>query len=159
MFISSKHRGVTLVELLVSLVIISILASVALPYAEISVRRKKEVELHRSLRHIRTAIDEFHADWNKGMIPASPIVASDNGYPTQLNVLTEGVKLSDGKFKRYLRRIPTNPFFTYTEGESGWRLVGYEEKSESLFWNERDVYDVKFMSEQKALNGSQYKDW
>ena len=49
---SSKksERGLTLIELLVTLAILSILAAAALPYAELTVRRDHELELRRALR-------------------------------------------------------------------------------------------------------------
>ena len=53
---SSSNRGLTLIELLVTLVILSILAAAAVPYAELTVRRDKEMELRRTLRQVRTAI-------------------------------------------------------------------------------------------------------
>ena len=56
-------QGVTLIELLVTLAIIFILASVALPIAKVSAKRSKELELRQTLRVVRTAIDNFRRDW------------------------------------------------------------------------------------------------
>ena len=79
---SSKPRavfGFTLIELLVTLAILSILAAAALPYAELTVRRDRELELKRSLREVRSAIDAFHEDWVAGRISRSGNNASDDG--------------------------------------------------------------------------------
>ena len=56
-------RGVTLIELLVTLVIMFILASVALPFTKVSAKRSQELELRQTLRTIRVAIDTFRRDW------------------------------------------------------------------------------------------------
>ncbi len=160
MWLSSNTKGLTLIELLVSVAIISILASVAIPYAEITVRRDKEIELHRALRVMRSAIDAFHRDWLDGKIAAEAAIASDNGYPRKFATLTDGINLTDGQFKRYLRRIPRNPLSiaTLPPGEQ-WQLRGYAEALDAQFWNEKDIYDVKVSSDRQALDGSYYKDW
>src|SRR5512139_2399361 len=82
-----RNSGVTLLELLVTLVILSILASAALPYAELSVRRSRELELNQALRDIRNAIDAFHDDWIAGKISHSSSSASEDGYPRNLEIL------------------------------------------------------------------------
>src|SRR5512142_888345 len=104
--------GLTLIELLVTLAILSILAAAALPYAELTVRRDKELELRRSLREVRTAIDAFHDDWVAGRITHTDDTASADGYPKTLQVLVQGVDTgrAAGSKRRYLRRIPRAPF-------------------------------------------------
>ncbi len=160
MWLSNKIRGLTLIELLVSLVIISILASVALPYAEVTVRRNKEIELRRSLREIRSALDDFHSDWRARKIPLWNNVAGDYGYPRELEQLVEGVQLDDGRVKRYLRRVPRNPLSDQTsEVREQWLLRGYEDSIDNKTWNGKDVYDVKVPSDRQALDGSWYRDW
>lgn len=160
MWSSNKNDGVTLIELLVSLSIVVILATVAMPYGEIVVKRSKEIELRRSLREIRTAIDNFHFDWKAGNMAQTNEVASAYGYPLSLQVLTEEVVLGDGSLKRYLRRIPRNPLSKQTVGVSEqWLLRGYEDSLKNSLWNAKDVYDVKISSDQRALDGSWYRDW
>ena len=58
-------RGVTLIELLITLAIIFILASVAQPITRIAGKRVKELELKADLRALRTAIDDFKRDWDR----------------------------------------------------------------------------------------------
>src|SRR5881397_88811 len=87
---SSNSRGLTLVELLVALAILSILAAAALPYAEVTVRREKELELRRALRDVRTAIDAFYEDSKSGKVSKTSGAASEDGYPKTLQVLVDG---------------------------------------------------------------------
>jgi general secretion pathway protein G len=51
--------GFTFIELVVATAVMMVLASAALPIARVSMRRQKEVELRRSLREMRAAIDDF----------------------------------------------------------------------------------------------------
>lgn len=159
---SSSTDGLTLVELLVTLVILSILAGMALPYAEIAVRRGKELELRRSLREIRTAIDAFHEDWRTGLISKTGSGPSDDGYPKTLQVLIDGTEAGDAKggMRRYLRRIPHDPFAEPgTDIEDQWMIRGYQDDADALSWNGIDVYDVQTVSEATAIDGSEYRNW
>jgi len=159
---SSADRGLTLVELLVTLVILSILATAALPYAEVAVRREKEVELRRSLRDLRSAIDVFHDDWVGGKISRTASGGSEDGYPKSLQVLVDGADSGDAKGTRrkYLRRVPRDPFADAAKPPpEQWVLRGYQDTADSLVWGGRDVYDVRSASEGVALDGSRYRDW
>src|SRR2546427_1991142 len=131
---SSNSRGLTLIELLVALAILSILAAAALPYAEVTVRREKELELRRALRDVRTAIDAFYEDWKGGKISRTSTAASEDGYPKTLQVLVAGADSGDakGSKRRYLRRIPRDPFSEQTHPpaeRSEERRVGKECRS------------------------------
>lgn len=155
-------RGFTLIELVVALAILSILAAAALPYAEITITRNKELELRRTLREVRSAIDRFHEDWETGKISKLGNDTSDDGFPRTLQALVEGVEAGDAKGgkRKYLRRIPGDPF-----GEAGrnpidqWVLRGYQDEPDTLSWNGRDVYDVRSRSDRVALDGTRYRDW
>jgi general secretion pathway protein G len=154
--------GLTLVELLVTLVILSILAAAALPYAEVAVRREKELELRRALREVRGAIDGFYEDWKGGKISRLSSQASEDGYPKTLQVLVEGADTGDakGSRRRYLRRIPRDPFAEGARAPAEhWVLRGYQDAADSLIWGGRDVYDVRSAAEGTALDGSRYKEW
>lgn len=143
-----------------TLVLLSILASVAMPYAEITVRRTKEVELHRALREVRAAIDDFHHDWEEGLIPPLSRIASKDGFPTRLDVLTDGVRLTDGRIHKYLRRVPYDPFAdSRLPASEQWRLIGYRDKSDSSNWNQEDIYDIRTRSTQQGIDKSFYHDW
>lgn len=154
--------GLTLIELLVALVILSILAGAALPYAEVTVHRNKELELRRSLRKIRTAIDAFHDDWKNGKISKFSDAASDDGYPKTLQVLVDGVDLAgaSGKRRYYLRRIPRDPFADQTVAPAEqWVLRSYQDPPDTASWGGQDVYDVHSASNRTALDGSKQRDW
>lgn len=160
MSLSSNARAFTLIEMLVSIVILTILASVAMPYAETIAKRQKEVELRRAFREMRTAIDVFHQDWRGGLIPSDNTVASEYGYPKRIELLVEGVRHTDGQLKRYLRRIPSNPFASQEiEVAEQWLWRGYEDSQDTEFWNGRDVYDVRTVNAGRALDGSSYREW
>ena len=155
--------GVTLIELLVTLAILSILAAAALPYVELTVRRDKELELRRSLREVRSGIDAFHGDWIAGRITHSDGVASADGYPRKLQVLVEGADTGDarGGKRRYLRRLPRDPFAetATTAPANQWVIRGYQDKPDTLTWNGRDVYDIHSASPAQAIDGTDYRDW
>lgn len=158
----SRPAGFSLIELMVSVLILSVLAAVALPYAGKAVVREKEMTLRTNLREIRTAIDRFHDDWKRGRIPPGARVASEDGFPRSLAVLVQGV--DDGTLKGgrtyYLRRVPANPFADQTlPAEKQWHLRSYQDAPGSRQWGGEDVYDVTTGIDQEALNGSCYCDW
>ncbi len=62
---ATGSRGSSLMEMIVVLAILSLLASMAMPYAKKSYQREKELELREALRTVRTAIDKFHDDWER----------------------------------------------------------------------------------------------
>lgn len=161
---SSRRRagGLTLIELLVTLVILSILAAAALPYAEVTVRREKELELRQSLRQVRNAIDAFHDDWKGGKIPKTSDAASEDGYPKTLQILVDGAEggLAKDTKLRYLRRIPRDPFADSTRDPAEqWVLRGYQDEPDAMTWSGKDVYDLHSASEETAIDGTRYKDW
>lgn len=152
----------TLVEMLVVLAVLSILAVLSLPFAEMTIRRGKELELRRSLREIRNAIDRVHADWELDRISRLSRRLSENGYPKTLSVLVEGIKTGDaaGTRRKYLRRIPRDPFVdpAITPDEQ-WALLSYRDASDATVWGGEDVYDVHSNNQRTAINGSKYQDW
>ena len=57
-----QQRGFSLIELVITITVLSILTMGVLPLVKISVKRQKEQQLRETLRQIRIAIDEFHRD-------------------------------------------------------------------------------------------------
>ena len=54
-----RAAGFTLIELVITVAIVGLVASVAFPMAELAVQRGKERELRDALQQIRTAIDGY----------------------------------------------------------------------------------------------------
>lgn len=158
-----RQFGLTLVELIVVLAVLSILAAAALPFAEVTIQRSNEYELKQALREIRMAIDEFHSDWLNGRISQASDAASEYGYPVSLEVLVQGVELSGVSTSRryYLRRIPYDPFADKMKPpEEQWVLRSYSDAPDSIInWGGEDVYDVYSSSQQEALDGTMLQDW
>src|ERR1700688_2414592 len=83
-----RQSGFTLIELVVTLTLVSVLALVAVPLYEVTVARTKESELRAALRQIRTALDAYKYAADNGTISKG---AADSGYPANLVVLVQGV--------------------------------------------------------------------
>ena len=153
------QRGLTLLELIIALVILGILAAAALPMAEVAATRSKELELRRSLRDVRTAIDTWKADYDRA-VAEKKIIASINetGYPESLEKLVEGNDWG-GLYpykRKYLRRIPVDPF---DEFEEGWGMRSYKDDPDSTVYGGEDLYDVYSQSTRRALDGTYYNTW
>lgn len=167
-----REDGVTLLELLVTMTIVVILASVAMPLSKVSKKRAQEIELRQHLRMIRSAIDAFKLEWNRdGEVLLGPVcvknkltckdVTSPYGYPKSLDVLL-GVKLTGEEAtlrgtttRRYLRGMPLDPL----TGKADWMLRCYKDQPKPSSWCGEDVYDVMTHSEAAALDGTKYQDW
>ncbi len=151
--------GLSLVELIIAMAILSVLAAAVLPLAEVTVTRTKELELRRALRDIRSAIDEYKADYDQA-VKEKKILTSINetGYPEELKELLEGNDWG-GLYpfkKKYLRRIPKDPFDKYDEG---WGMRAYADDPDSTVFGGGDVYDVYSQSDALALDGTPYNTW
>ncbi len=156
-----KCRGVTLVELVVAVAVLAILASAVFPIARMTVKRQKEYELRQNLRIIRKAIDDYKKAYDEKKIPQ---ILGASGYPKSLRELVEGVddltSATYGKKIVFLRRIPRDPFNDNMEltPEETWGIRSYGSPPEDPKEGE-DVYDVYSLSEEKAIDGTYYKDW
>lgn len=154
-----RNSGFTLTEMLVTLTILAILTSVALPLAKTAVKREKEISLRRNLRLIRDAIDAYKhlADEKK-----FEIEDDSEGYPPDLETLVEGVEVKvivddreTTKKVKFLRRIPLDPMTNSTE----WGLLSYQDDYDDDDWGGENVYDVYTKSPKKALDGTYYREW
>ena len=156
--IVASDRGFTFVELLVVSTILLILASAVMPLARVTIQRQKEVELHRDLREMRTAIDKFKDAADAGVIAPTEIQPGNENYPSSLQQLVDGVTKNNdqtGIKLKFLRRIPVDPM----TNSNDWGLRAYGDKPDSTSWGGSNVYDVYTKSDGKALNGTKYKDW
>lgn len=146
-------KGFTLIELLITVAIMGLLASVALPLAEVTVQRGKEADLRYSLREVREAIDAYKRASDDGAVEKA---LNKSGYPPTLAVLVEGaVDKRDPKGARiyFLRRVPADP----VSGQE-WGLRSYASAADAPSPGQ-DVFDVYSRSEHAGLNGIAYRDW
>jgi general secretion pathway protein G len=146
---------VTLLEMVVTIGVLLILASVIVPTARFTVKRQKELELRRSLRDMRKAIDDYKKYCDAGLIPKEGV--DSECYPTELEILVEGVdKVGTVAQKiKFLRRIPIDPFTKSTD----WGKRSLQDDADSSSWGQQSVYDVYTSYEGTALDGTEYKDW
>jgi general secretion pathway protein G len=63
-FSLKQVEGFTLIELVITITVLTILTLGVIPLLKISVKRQKEQQLRLALRQMRTAIDEFRRDTN-----------------------------------------------------------------------------------------------
>jgi general secretion pathway protein G len=152
----ANRHAFTIIELIIVIAIISTLAVIAIPMVETSVKRERELDLKRSLRDLRTAIDDYHDFIIKNKIEFDE---DSYGYPEELDVLVKGLEYRDAKnnerVRKFLRRIPIDPM----TGSLEWGLRSYQDKKDSMHWGGENIWDVYTKSDKKALNGSYYKDW
>jgi len=145
------ERGLTLVELLVTVAILSILASAAVPIARFKVKRDKERELRRDLWEMRDAIDHYKDAADKGAIQ---VKLESQNYPPDLETLVNGVDIQ-GKKVKFLRRIPVDPM----TGRPEWGLHSMQDDPQSDSYGGQSVFDVYSKSTSTALDGTRYSDW
>lgn len=115
----SEQRGFSLMELVITITVMTILTMGVIPLLKVSVKRQREQQLRDDLRQMRTAIDEFHRD-TVGMPcsgtlgppptggprppvdPRSKVVISDctifgvdnpDKYPPDLDTLVNGINV------------------------------------------------------------------
>ena len=70
MSIAAKQSGFSLIELVITITVLTILTLGVIPLVKVSVRRQKEQQLRDALRQMRTAIDEFHRDTIGMVVPS-----------------------------------------------------------------------------------------
>jgi general secretion pathway protein G len=145
------EQGLTLVELIITVAILSILASAALPVARFQVKRQNERELRRYLWEMRDAIDAYKDAADKHAFQTK--VDSQN-YPPDLETLVNGVDVQ-GKKVKFLRKIPVDPM----TGKAEWGLRSMQDDPGSESFGGQSVFDVYSKSQGTALDGSKYSTW
>lgn len=182
-------HGVSYLELMFVAALLSVMTALVLPTARNMHRQVREKELARGLAKIRSAIDRYHRDWERGCIESD----DEGGWPRDLVELNEGVEWSDlpacqptpdagapapappsgerprrqlgpkepPEKKIYLARIPRDPFNRVNEewDVSGWKARGYDDEPDSTTWRGNSVYDVYSSSELTALDGTKHSEW
>lgn len=155
-----RMRGFTLIELVITVAIVSILASAVLPLHELVVTRAKEQDLRRSLREIRAALDAHKQASDEGRILKR---VGESGFPKRLEDLAEGIEdqRSPNREKMYfLRRIPRDPFAAdpnQTAAET-WGKRSYSSPPDDPSEGD-DVFDVYTLATGTGINGRPYKEW
>ena len=155
-----RQAGFTLIELVITLAIIGLLASAAMPLASMTIQRAKESELRAALRDIRSAIDAYKEAAERGRVMVD---ADKSGYPADLKLLYQGVEDATNPEKTkiyFMRRLPRDPFFPDGSAapEDTWGLRSYASPPDNPQAGE-DVFDVYSLSKGTGLNGVPYHDW
>ena len=127
---SPTQAGFSLLELMISMFIIIILLSVALPAYQRTVQHAKETVLKENLWQMRRAIDQYTAD--KGKLPAS---------------------LDDLVTDKYLHEKPVDPITEKTE----WQEVQGEDKNSAD--GNQGLVNVKSIAEGTDSEDKQYTEY
>jgi general secretion pathway protein G len=152
------EHGFTFLELVIVTAILMILASTIMPMAQVTAQRQREVELRRSLREMRTAIDKFKDAVDQGQIPTTELEPGNEGYPPDLETLVNGVSAANdatGRKLKFLRKIPIDPMTNSTD----WGKRAYQDRPDSQSWGGKNVYDVYTTYKGTALDGTKFQDW
>ncbi len=131
--------------------ILSILASAAVPITRFERKREKERELRYDLWTMRAAIDKYKdaADRN-----AFQTKVDSQGYPPDLATLVKGVDVQ-GKKVRFLRQIPIDPM----TGKDEWGERSMQDDPDATSFGGQNLFDVYSKAEGTALDGTKYSTW
>lgn len=157
---TSRIRGFSLIELMITLAVVAVLASVIVPVAQTSMQRSREQDLRLALRDLRNAIDLYKKAHDEGRIRKS---VGETGYPNNLAILVDGEEdVRDPKHRKiyFLRRIPRDPMHPDAGAPAAdtWAKRAYASEPENPQEGE-DVYDVHSKSIGVGLNGVPYRQW
>ncbi len=154
-----RARGFTLIELMITVAIVGVMVSVAMPLAQLTMQRSKEQDLRAALRQIREGIDAYKKAVEEGRVARR---ADETGYPRQLDALVDGVedlRATDRRKIYFMRRLPRDPFADNAQSSAeSWGKRSYasppEAPAEGI-----DVYDVYSRTAGIGLNGIPYREW
>ena len=128
----TQSAGFTLIELMIVIAIIGILLTLAIPSFVGAVKHAREAALKEDLQTMRTAIDSYTMDKQKG--------------PQSLDDL-----IQDG----YLRTIPEDPI---TRSKDTW-VTDSSDSMVSLDETEPGITDVHSGSSETGSDGQPYSSW
>jgi len=129
---TEKDAGFTLLELMIVMAIIGILATLAVPSFIGALRSSKEAVLKSDLQTMRTAIDSYTEDKQKGPQSLQDLV--DNGY---------------------LRAIPVDPM---TKANDTW-VTDTSDSMRSVDETDPGIDDVHSGSQETGSDGQAYSSW
>jgi general secretion pathway protein G len=163
-----RQRGISFVEVMATVMILMILAGAIIPVSRTVNKRRKEMDLRRALRQLRTALDVYNAYCNPNPAIPSPDAhvpprkvepCNDHPGPKSLDDLVKGVAYTNyvGEDKlKILRKIPVDPMTNSTE----WGMRCYSQDPTETTWCGKDVWDVFSKSNAVSLDGkSKYSEW
>ncbi|MGD0546924.1 MAG: type II secretion system protein [Terracidiphilus sp.] len=145
------ERGLSFVELIITVTILSILAGAAVPMARFQVKRQNERMLRYDLWMMRDAIDHYKDAADKNAFQTK---VDSQGYPPDLETLVKGEEVQTKKV-RFLRYIPVDPM----TGKAEWGLRSMQDDPKSDSYGGQSVFDVYSKSTGTALDGTKYSDW
>ena len=128
----TQSAGFTLIELMIVMAIIGILITLAIPSFVGAIKHAREAALKEDLQTMRTAIDTYTMDKQKG--------------PQSLDDL-----IQDG----YLRAIPEDPM---TRQKDTW-VTDSSDSMYSLDETEPGITDVHSGSTETGSDGQPYSSW
>ncbi len=149
--ISRREAGVTLVELIITVAILSILASAAVPITRFEHKREKERELRYDLWTLRAAIDKYKDAADR---QAFQTKVDSYNYPPDLATLVKGVDVQ-GKKVKFLRRIPIDPM----TGKDEWGMRSMQDDADATSFGGQNLFDIYSKSDGTALDGTKYSTW
>lgn len=127
-----QSAGFTLIELMIVMAIIGILITLAIPSFVGAIKHAREAALKEDLQTMRTAIDTYTMDKQKG--------------PQSLDDLVQ-----DG----YIRAIPEDPM---TRSKDTW-VTDSSESMVSLDETEPGITDIHSGSTETGTDGQPYSSW
>ena len=161
----NSRRGFTLIELIITVTVLSILTMGVVPLLKLSVKRQREQQLRDTLRQMRTAIDEFHRDTvgiNCTGVPGGPppppappdprskVVISDctifgvdnpDRYPPSLETLIDGVNVTPRGGTPFDQKTPPSERQLSTKKKVYLRSVPIDPMTGKADWEFRSCYD------------------
>jgi general secretion pathway protein G len=151
-----RQKGLMLIELIVAFTIMAVISVLMLPVAKLKIRMDRERDLRIALSDLRTAIDKYKDNCDAGYF--GPPKMDSNCYPESLEILLEGKTLAqdpNGVKLKFLRSIPKDPF----TGKFEWGMRSTQDDPTSSSWGGQSVFEVFTKSEEKAADGTPYKEW
>lgn len=156
---SRQQSGFTLLELVISLAILAMVATMAIPLGKVVNQREKEQDLRKALRQIRDGIDAYKQAYDAGSMLKK---VDESGYPPNLEILEEGVEDAKSPTHKkifFLRKVPRDPFApSELRPADTWGLRSYASDPKSPAKG-ADVFDVYSKAEGNGLNGVPYREW
>ena len=122
-------------------------------------QRQREVELRRTLRELRTAIDHYKDAADQGMIAATELKLGNEGYPPDARDAGRG-RAAAGDATGPEAEVPApGPDRSDDELQRSGACGRTRTAPDSRSWGGQNVYDVYTTSDGTALDGTKYRDW